>query len=125
MKCCECECGRQEEALYGLDAAGQKVYAGDYIMAALPNVPAVHRPLALHPCRVLQVNNAGFEVEYAGSNVRFRKWAREPFFRWRPEVVKADLSALGLENASHGSGDAEDGSCPCCPGRYYFECNQG
>lgn len=106
---------------YGLDAAGQKVYEGDFVMAALPNVPAVHRPLALHPCKVLLVQNAGFKVIYAGDDVRFRKWSMEPFLRWRFEVVKADLSALGLANEAVTQ---EEPSCQVCRHRFQrIECD--
>lgn len=112
--CCEAS-----DDAYALDAAGQKVRAGDYVMASLPNVPATKRPRVLHPCLVLQVQPASVRLSYAGDNVDCRRWAKEPFLRWHNEVVKADVSALGLQTT--GTDDA----CACRGCRYREEACDG
>lgn len=109
--CCPCPktCSRSETEAYAIDAAGQKVVVGDYVMASLPNVPATRRPRTLHPCRVVQLQKACFHLLYAGGDRQLLKWKKETFLRWSNEVVKADISGLGLT-----VDDAiEDCSCNC------------
>lgn len=112
---CHCSCPQQEQETYGLDAAGQRVYAGDFVMASLPNVPAVRTggQRILHPCRVLSVQKTCFRLLYVGGEVLLRRWSREPFLRGNMEVVKADISGLGLDLES-GSGGADQCSPECC-----------
>lgn len=106
------KCLMEPEEPYALDAAGQKVYAGDYVVASLPNVPAVRRPRTLYPCKVLHVHSDSFQLAYAGKEQLLLRWTREPFIRWRREVVKADLSFYGL-----GDGESPSPVCCSCPYR--------
>ena len=86
------KCSMEPEEPYALDAAGQKVYAGDHVLASLPNIPATRRPRTLHPCLVERVQADSFRLTYAGDDRRYLRWTREPFLRWRREVVKANLN---------------------------------
>ena len=106
------KCLMASQEPYALDAAGQKVYAGDYVVASLPNVPAVRRPRTLYPCKVLHVYSDSFQLAYAGKEQLLLRWTKDPFIRWRREVVKADLSSFGLEADGNGAD-----SCSCCPYR--------
>lgn len=120
----QCPCATDDGASkYAIDAAGQKVAAGDYVMASLPNVPATKRPRILHPCQVLQVQPAHVRLVYAGTDNRCRRWAREPFLRWHNEVVRVDTSVLGLE--ASGSSGADSCQPACCACRYREEGRDG
>ncbi len=109
VDCCPC-CSDAKAEDYALDAAGQKVHVGDYVLASLPNVPATRRLRTLHPCQVTRVSRDGFQLIYVGDDRHLQKWTREPFMRWRREVVKADLSFYGL-----GDGESTSPVCCSCP----------
>ena len=117
MNECECKCMNTHDEAYAFDAAGQKVYAGDYVLASLPNVPAVRTARTLHPCRVLSVQKTLVRLLYIGGEPLLARWSREPFLRGNREVAKADLSGLGLGlNGGHGGS-----ATACCGCRYRSE----
>jgi hypothetical protein len=94
---------------YALDAAGQRVVVGDHVMASLPNIPATRRVRSLYPCKVMALHDSCFHLLYVGKDTLLRRWTTERFMRWRSEVVKADISGLGLDDEE----DAFD-ACACC-----------
>lgn len=122
MNECGCKCMNTHDEAYAFDAAGQRVYAGDYVLASLPNVPAVRTTRTLHPCRVLSVQKTLIRLLYVGGEPLLARWSREPFLRGNREVAKADLSGLGL-NGEHDSGAAA--SCCGCRYRREEECFYG
>lgn len=114
MNGCECMCSRDDA--YAFDAAGQKVYAGDYVMATLPNVPATRKLRPLHPCRVVSLKETDFHLLYAGKDKMLQRWAREVFLRWRNEVVKVDASLFNIADD-----DGSEQCRTCC--RRRIECD--